>query len=164
MPFAPRYDAGMTTGQWIGGASAVALVLMVLTWRPLRRLTREMIAARARESFRLQRERLEALFFDAAAATGKPRGLRWKACVFEGSMELVRERKTGLLLALAPVTIAFEAVEGGPMEGVEAVGNLRAVTAIFTYTHGHWETAGKAVFNMDPAQTIAHFGSQYEKI
>jgi hypothetical protein len=154
----------MTTGQWIGGASAFALVLMVLTWRPLRRLTREMIAARARESFRLQRERLEGRFVEAAAATGKPRGLRWKECAFESSMELVRERGTGLLLALTPVTISFEAIEGGPMEGVEAVGNLRAATAIFTYTRGHWETAGKAVFNMDPAQTIAHFGNQYERV
>jgi hypothetical protein len=69
-----------------------------------------------------------------------------------------------LLLALVPVTIAFEAIEGGPMEGVEAVGNLRTATAVFTYTRGHWETAGKAVFNMDPAQTIVHFGSQYEKV
>jgi hypothetical protein len=154
----------MTTGQWIGGACAAALIAMLIAWRPFRRLIREMIAARAREAFRLQRERLESLFFDAAAATGKPRGLRWKECTFEPSMELVRERGTGLLLALAPVTIAFEAIEGGPMEGVEAVGNLRTATAVFTYTRGHWETAGKAVFNMDPSQTIAHFGSQYERV
>ena len=52
-------------------------------------------------------------------------------------MDLVRERGTGLLLALTPVTIAFEAIEGGPMEGVEAVGNLRAATAVFTYVRGH---------------------------
>ena len=123
-----------------------------------------MIAARARESFRLQRERLQSLFFDAASATGKPRGLRWKQCTFEASMELVRERATGVLLALVPVTIAFEAIEGGPMEGVEAVGNLRTATAVFSYIRGHWETAGKAVFNMGPAQTIAHFGGQYERI
>jgi hypothetical protein len=154
----------MTAGAWIGGTAAVVVVALVLAGRPLRRLAREMIAARAREAFRLQRERLEARFFDAATATGKPRGLRWKDCTFDSSMELVRERETGLLLALAPVTISFEAIEGGPMEGVEAVGNLRSATAVFTYTRGHWATAGKAVFNMDPAQTIAHFGGQYEKV
>jgi hypothetical protein len=154
----------MTTGDWIGGASLVVAIAALLAWRPLRRLTREMVAARARESFRLQRERLEARFFDAAAATGKPRGLRWKNCNFEASMELVRESATGSLLALVPVTIAFEAIEGGPMEGVEAVGNLRSATAVFTYDRGHWETVGKAVFNMDPAQAIAHFGGQYVKI
>ena len=50
------------------------------------------------------------------------------------------------------------------MEGVEAVGNLRLATAVFTYVRGHWETAGKAVFNMNPAETIAHFAGQYERI
>jgi hypothetical protein len=155
----------MTPSLWVAAAlAAVALIAVVIGWRPLRRLGRELVAARAREAFRLQRERLEAMFFEAAGATGKPRGLRWKACTFEPTMELVRERGTGLLLALVPVTIAFEAIEGGPMEGVEAVGNLRSATAVFTFVRGHWETTGKAVFNMDPAQTIAHFGGKYERI
>jgi hypothetical protein len=154
----------MTVFQWISAAGAVALVALLVAWRPLRRLGREMIAARAREAFRLQRERLEAMFFGAAAATGKPRGLRWKHCTFESSMVLVRERGTGLITALVPVTISFEAIEGGPMEGVEAVGNLRSATAVFSYTRGHWETAGRAVFNLDPAGTIAHFAGQYERI
>jgi len=149
----------------IGGAAAgVAGVTVVACWRPLRRLGRELVVARARESFRLQRERLEARFFDAAAASGKPRGLRWKECTYEASMELVRERGAGVLHALVPVTIAFEAVEGGPMEGVEAVSNLRSATAVFTFDRGHWTTAGKAVFNMSPEQTIAHFGGQYERV
>lgn len=155
----------MTNGLWISGAVlTAAAVAVAIAWRPLRRLGREMLAARAREAFLLQRERLEARFFDAAAATGKPRGLRWKGCTFESSMELIRDRASGQLLALVPVTIAFEAVEGGPMEGVEAVGNLRSATAVFAFDRGHWTTAGKAVFNMDPAQTIQHFGNQYERV
>jgi hypothetical protein len=154
----------MSTQGWLLTGVAVALVAILATWRPFRRLGREMIAARAREAFRLQRERLETLFFQAASATGKPRGLRWKKCAFDDSVELARERRTGELFALVPVTISFEAIEGGPMEGVEAVGNLRSATAVFTYTRGHWETVGKAVFNMDPAQTIVHFGHQYERV
>jgi hypothetical protein len=155
----------MSNWLWIGTAAAgIVGVVALVCWRPLRRLGREMVVARARESFRLQRERLEARFFDAAGATGKPRGLRWKDCTFEPSMDLVRENSTGLLHALVPVTIAFEAIEGGPMEGVEAVGNLRSATAVFTYVRGHWTTVGKAVFNMSPEQAIAHFGGQYERI
>jgi len=154
----------MSTGGWVVIGAAVALVALILALRPLRRLGREMIVARAREAFRLQRERLETRFLQAAAATGKPRGLRWKNCSFDDALELARDRRTGELFALVPVTIAFEAVEGGPMEGVEAVGNLRLATAVFTYTRGHWETVGKAVFNMDPAQTIVHFGKQYERV
>jgi hypothetical protein len=154
----------MSMQGWLFTGGAVALVAILAVWRPLRRLGREMIAARAREAFRLQRERLEALFFQAASATGKPRGLRWMKCSFDDTLELARERLTGELFALVPVTVSFEAIEGGPMEGVEAVGNLRLATAVFTYTRGHWETAGKAVFNMDPAQTISHFGGQYERV
>jgi hypothetical protein len=155
----------MTEWEWVAGVSAaLAIIALAVSWRYLRRLGRELVAARAREAFRLQRERLEAKFFDTAGATGKPRGLRWKECTFESSMDLVRERGTGLLLALVPVTIAFEAVEGGPMEGVEAVGNLRTATAVFAFDRGHWTTAGKAVFNMSPEQTITHFGEQYERV
>ena len=79
-------------------------------------------------------------------------------------MELVREVRSGDLLALVPVTIAFEAIAGGPMEGVEAVGNLRTATAVFAFARGHWTTTGKAVFNLGPAETITHFGGQYERV
>ena len=142
--------AKMTTGDWIGGAASWSWIAALLAWRPLRRLTREMVAARARESFRLQRERLEARFFDAAAATGKPAAALEKLQL--RSVDGISPRaQSGPCWRCVPVTIAFEAIEGGPMEGVEAVGNLRTATAVFTYDRGHWETVGKAVFNMDPA-------------
>jgi hypothetical protein len=155
----------MTELQWVGGAvAAVGGVTLALAWRPLRRLGRELVAERAREAFRLQHERLEAKFFDAAAASGKPRGLRWKECSFDQALELARDCRSGQLLALVPVTIAFEAVEGGPMEGVEAVGNLRVATAVFVFERGHWTTAGKAVFNMNPDEALRHFQGQYERV
>src|SRR3954447_25140614 len=134
----------MTEWYWIVGTAA-ALVALAVAWRPLRRLGREMGAARARESFRLQRERLEVRFLDAAAATGKPKGLRWADCEFDDKIELVRDTASGQFLGLVPVTIRFEAVEGGSMEGVEAVGNLRYATAVFVFTKGHWETHGRAL-------------------
>src|SRR3954463_13880966 len=111
----------MTDWLWIGVATVVLGALLVMVWRPLRRLGREVVVERARESFRLQRERLEAKFFDAAARSGKPRGLLWKECSFENPIEWARDRRTGQIIALVSVTISFEAVAGGPMEGVEAV-------------------------------------------
>src|SRR5262249_20618447 len=64
----------------------------------------------ARQAFREQRAELETQFFQAAVATGKPRGLRWKACEWEPQVEFARERKSGQLTALVGVTIQFEAV------------------------------------------------------
>lgn len=136
---------------------------LVVAWRPLRAFGREVQLERARELFRLQRERLEMEFMKAAAATGKPRGLRWKDAQWDNGVEFVRERRSGQIAALVGVTIQFEAVEGSDMEGLPAVGNLRNASAVFFYHRGQWHTVGKAVFNMNPDEAVAHFKNQYER-
>jgi hypothetical protein len=147
----------------LGGIPAAAAAAL-LGWRPLRRLGKGIQIERARELFLLQRERLEARFVTAAGASGKPRGLRWKDCDFENEIELARERKTGQLVALVSVTIAFEAIEGSDMEGLPAVGNLRNASAVFYFHRGQWHTTGKAVFNLNPVEVIEHFKNQYEHV
>jgi hypothetical protein len=142
----------------------LAFVIVFLAWRPLRLFGREVQVERARELFVLQRERLEARFVTAAAATGKPRGLRWKDCAFENELELARDRHNGQLVALVPVTIQFEAIEGGDMEDVPAVEYAKNASAVFFFQRGQWLTAGKAVFNMNPGEVIEHFKNQYERV
>lgn len=151
--------------QWLWlGLGAAAVVGAVGGVRTLRRMGLEFQYERAREAFRLQRERLEAVFLDAAAATGKPRGLIWSDCQFESKPALVRDVRTGALLGLVPVTISFEAIPDGPMDGVEAVGNLRYATAVFEFRKGHWKTSGRALFNMHPDEAISHFAGQFERV
>jgi hypothetical protein len=120
--------------------------------------------ARAREQFLAARPALQGRFFEAASASGKPRGLRWKGLDWGERVELAREKETGRLAALVEVTISFEAVEGGDMEGVEAVGNLRNASALFFYHRGQWYTTGKAIFNLNPDEVIARFAAQYERV
>ncbi len=114
--------------------------------------------------FKLQRERLETQFFKAASASGKPRGLRWLECQWGQPIEFVRDRQTGLFAALVAVTILFEAIEGGDMEGISAVSNLRNASGVFFFQAGQWSTVGRAIFNMNPDEAAAHFGNQYEKL
>jgi len=140
------------------------LALVIVIWSPLRSFGKEMQIERARELFKLQRERLEAQFLKAAAATGKPRGLRWKDCQWDDAVEFVRDRSSGQIAALVAVTIQFEAIEGSDMEGLPAVGNLRNASAVFFFQKGHWLTVGKAVFNMNPDEALAHFKNQYERV
>src|SRR5581483_7368881 len=150
---------------WLGILLAVlvlGLVALFLGWRPLRSLGKEIQVERARELFVLQRERLEARFVTAAGATGKPRGLRWKDCSFEKEIALARDRHTGQLVALVPVTIQFEAVEGSDMEGLPAVGNLRNASAVFFFAQGRWQTQGKVVFNLNPDEALRHFAGLSE--
>ncbi len=113
--------------------------------------------ATARKDFHGQRERLEAKFFALAAASGKPRHLRWTECDFENDVTYARNRSSGELNAFVAVTIAFEAIEGGLMEDVEAVGNLRAATAVFRFVDGRWATEGRAIFNLSPTEAINYF-------
>ena len=147
----------------VGISAALALVigLALLLWL-LR--GRGVSVEQARALFRQQREHLEAQFFDRAAASGKPRGLRWVECDWDDVVEFARDNQTGQLVALAAVTIAFEAIEGGDMEGLPAVGNLRNASAVFFFAAGRWNTAGRAVFNFNPDEAIRHFGTQYERI
>jgi hypothetical protein len=148
----------------VPGLLVIGVIVALWLWRPLRSLGHEIQVERARELFVLQRERLEAKFVTAASSSGKPRGLRWKDCSFENDLELARDRQTNKLVALVPVTIQFEAIEGGDMEGVPAVEYAKNASAVFFFERGQWLTVGKAVFNMNPDEVIQHFKNQYERV
>ena len=96
-------------------------------------------------------------FRAAADATGMPRGLRWLAVELGQPRLVAVERATGALMGLVAVEIRFEAIPGGPMEDVEAVGNVRAATAIFVHRDGQWTSDGRAVFNLGPQQALQHY-------
>jgi hypothetical protein len=118
----------------------------------------------ALKQFERDRAALESAFFKAAAASGKPRGLAWKQCSFQQGVVLARDRGNGDLVGLVGVTISFEAIEGGGMEDVEAVGNLRAATAVFTYNGRGWATQGRAIFNLEPREVLTRFTDTLDAI
>lgn len=112
----------------------------------------------ARREFHRQREWLEARFFDLAAGSGKPRGLRWIDIEFDDAVTYAQQLSTRELCAFVAVTVSFEAIEGGPMEDVAAVSNKRAATAVFRLHRGVWATDGRVLFNLSPADAIEWFG------
>jgi hypothetical protein len=71
---------------------------------------------------------------------------------------LGRDRANGEIVGLVGVTIGFAAIEGGGMEDVEAVGNLRAATAVFTHNGRQWATQGKVIFNLEPREVLERYG------
>jgi hypothetical protein len=127
-----------------------------------RRRAREV--QRAMQGFKLQRELLEAKFFDLAASLGKPRGLRWVDCEWLEKVTFARDLSDGLLTAFVAVNISFEAIAGGDMEDVAAVGNIREAAAVFHYRKGRWGTGGRALFNMNPEDAVSRLQGQYEPI
>jgi hypothetical protein len=125
---------------------------------PVRRL------AHARQLFEREQPSLRQQFFVAAAASGKPRGLRWLECDWSDDIAFALERETRQLVALAGVTIRFEAIAGSDMEGLPAVGNLRNASAVFFFQHERWQTTGKAVFNLNPGEALQRFSEQYQQL
>lgn len=118
----------------------------------------------ARRLFQQQRERLELLYFQMASMSGKPRGLRWQAVDWEAGVEFARQRDSGKFAALVGVTIRFEAVEGGDMEGLPAVDTPRNASAVFFFHQGRWHTIGQTIFNLNPDEALVHFHKQYERL
>ena len=135
-------------------------------WRRLLAMMRgdSVSPERARARFAENRAELERLFFEAASTSGKPRGLRWQALEWEPGLELAREKATGRLSGLVGVNISFEAVEGGDMEDLPAVGLLRNASAVFFLHRGVWRTTGKVIMNLNPDEAIRHFGVNYERL
>jgi hypothetical protein len=146
------------------GVGSALVVLIAVGWRPVCTALREIRTERARELFRLQRERLEAKFFDLAAKSGKPRGLRWVDAEWQDSVSYVRDRRSGEIAALVGITVRFEAIPGGGMEENPNVSNLRDATALFNYQRGQWSTNGRALFNMSPDGALNRYHDQYEPV
>lgn len=148
----------------ISGLGALLIASVVLGWRPVRDMMREIRTERARELFHLQRERLEAKFFDLARVTGKPRGLSWVDVEWDDDVKFVRDRRSGDIAGLVGITVQFEAVVGGGMEDNPNVSNLRDATAVFNFYRGQWITEGRVLFNMNPQVAIVRYQDQYEPV
>ena len=153
----------VSTLGWISVALVGSISIAAVCYRVATKL-RERAMNRARATFFLRREWLEAEFLKLAGLRGIPRGLRWVDCDFDDDVQFARDRTSGQLRALVAATIRFEAIEGGGMEDVEAVGNLRAATAIFFFDGKKWTTSGRALFNLNPAEAIKHYRHELETV
>ncbi len=152
---------------YLGWGLALAGLLIVagaMAWTPWRRSRRRAQFVLACSQFHLRREPLEHKFFQISGNSGKPRGLRWVDCEFADDVTYARDRVSSQLSALVSITIRFEAIEGGGMEEVEAVSNLRAATAVFQNENVVWSTQGRALFNLNPAEAVQYYQANLELV
>ena len=141
------------------------LVLVAqLLWRRWRAAQQQAKRQLATLEFADLRAQLQSDFLQAAAATGKPRGLRWQQCELHNGQRFATDRANGELYAMVGATISFEAIPGGGMEDVEAVSNLRCATAIFVYRDGRWTTDGRVAFNLEPDQALERYEQSLEPL
>ena len=142
---------------------ALIVTAVAVIWRVAGRSRSRVQLRDAVSAFAGNLDSLAAELVQKAGAAGKPRGLRWKAVQLAGPPTYAVDQR-GALYALVGATISFEAIEGGGMEDVEAVGNLRSATAVFVHRHGAWTTEGRVIFNLEPGEALVRFDGQLEKI
>ncbi len=136
----------------------IGIVLIAqLLWKRLRKIQQQAKRQLATLEFKELRAELQAKFLAVAAASGKPRGLRWKQCDLDKNEVFAIDRANGEFHALVGATISFEAIPGGDMEDVEAVGSLRSATATFAYRKDEWTTDGRVIFNHEPAEALEKY-------
>ena len=147
---------------WLSVALTGCILLSLLFWWIGRGAV---TTGQAREHFHGQRAavRKSSTFRPRRAAASRV-GCAGRDATGRPGVEFAREMATGRLAALAGVTIQFEAIEGGDMEGLPAVGNLRNASAVFFFHAGQWHTTGKTVFNLNPDEVLAHFQNLYERL
>jgi hypothetical protein len=145
----------------IAAAGVSGVVAVALAAIPLAKWMRQREVAQASREFKLQRENLEAKFFELASGSGKPRGLRWVRCDWQPAYSLARDTQSGLLTAFVSIELHFEAIEGGDMEDVAAVGTVRDACAVFHYQQGKWGTGGRALFNMNASDAVERLAGQF---
>jgi len=84
-------------------------------------------------------------WFASAAASGKPRGLKWSNCEALGDAVFVRDGSRRL--ALIPVRVRFEPLPEGGFEDIPQATEPRHIVVMFTQEGGKWDT-GRALFNV----------------
>ena len=84
--------------------------------------------------------------------------------VVSDNVTFARDKTSGLLTAFVGINIRFEAIEGGDMEDVAAVGTVRDAVAVFHFDRGMWGTGGKALFNMNPQDALEKLVAQFEPV
>ncbi len=146
------------------GVGVLGAVVAVMAIKPIRERRQADRLARSCRDFHRQREQLEAKFIQRAASSGKPRGLRWIDVEFDDDVVYARDRRTGGLKALVAIEVSFEAIEGGGMEEVEAVSNIRAATAEFLHHGDRWGTEGRVYFNLLPDAAVKYLASDLELV
>jgi len=149
---------------WVFAAAGALLAACAWKWLPRRHPMPASRLAEVRRDFHRQRERLEAKFVQLGSYPMKRDTPRWNDCDFEDDVAFARNRSTGELTALVGVTLAMEDLDDRSTKNGEAVGNLRAATAVFRFHRGHWETEGRAIFNLTPVEAIRFYHRDLEMI
>lgn len=150
---------------WIMLAAALlGLSAIAVLWRPLLTSWRETRFAEACRDFHRHRERLEAKFMILGMTENRAAEDRWDDCRFDDDVAYARSRASGELSAFVAVTIHLEAPSDPLMIETNLGGTSCEATAVFRFDGSHWDTEGRAIFNLTPTEAIHFFERDLEMV
>jgi len=130
----------------------VILICLVAAWLvfrgPVRQLTEDVHAERARELFRRRREWIEAEFLSALGKLDPTERLRWEDAQWHDEILWARDRQTRRLLALIGVHF------GTRLFGEWPDPDSRHSTALFEFRKGRWFADGKRLDEIRPDEAV----------
>jgi hypothetical protein len=146
---------------WLLIAIGALVALGILLWGPARAAAREARLAQAKKDFHKQRERLEAKVIRLAERrTDAP---HWATCEFKDAVAYVRHRLTRELSAFVEVNVLVAPFDGLPGGGGALASDcFHTGTAIFRFDGKHWETDGRVIFDLSPAEAIRSYQNDFE--
>ena len=124
--------------------TCLAVAWLILR-RPLREICEEIHFEKARERFRMRRERLEARFVTLAARIDPAEAARWEDAQWQDGVVWARDRKTRVLLALVGVHFDLEPFADEP---------AHYATAIFEFRRDGWMTEGRGLVEVRPDEAF----------
>jgi hypothetical protein len=155
----------MLENWWVWTSAALFLTGLIYFWGPVSRSIRDARFARIQREFHTKREWLETKFIRLAAARTKRISPRWEDCEFADDVSYVRHRLTGELSAFVAVSIASEVYPDGlHFAKGDAVGKMQLGTAVFRFDHDHWETDGRTILNLTPAEAARFYKRDWKII
>jgi hypothetical protein len=146
------------------GLGLVATAIVARFRRLGKRSVRRPPWAIIKRRFHAQRERLEAKFVQLAATSHNAETRRWAGCSFADDVAYVRSRATGELAAFVAVSISPDDTESADYVGPDSRRSTQAGTAIFRFDRDHWETDGRAILNLNPAEAVRHYRDEFEVV
>lgn len=154
----------MSDTWWLLAVLASLLLVVGGAWPRWRRRRLNEQLDRARQLFHWRREWLEVEFLTMAARSGMPRGLTWDNCEFSDEAVFARDRATKQLQAFAAVAIRFQALPDGGLEVNPTLWQVREATAVFRFDGRDWQTDGRAIFNLNPLETVERFQHELQVV
>jgi hypothetical protein len=131
---------------WAGILPICLVAAGCILQRPLRLLLEDLHVDSARESFRQQREMLEARFVTALSRVDPAEGRKWDDAHWHDEVLWARDRQSRHFLAL--VCVHFD---GNPFEQSPSG---RHATAVFEYRKDRWYAEGRRLDEIRPDEAV----------